>query len=79
MGADAMAAGVSPKKNLVMFLLCFFFGWLGAHRFYAGKPLTGVLMLITLGGFGIWQLIDLIIIIVGAFTDSEGRPISEWT
>jgi TM2 domain-containing membrane protein YozV len=79
MGEEAVAMGVSPKKNLAMFLLCFFVGWLGAHRFYAGKPLTGVLMLITLGGLGIWQLIDLIIIIVGAFKDGEGRTISEWT
>jgi len=56
-------------------LLCFFLGGLGIHRFYVGKIGTGILMLITLGGFGIWTLIDFIIIIVGKFTDKEGNLI----
>jgi len=41
---------ISPKSRLVALLLCFFFGILGAHRFYVGKIGTGVLMLLTLGG-----------------------------
>jgi hypothetical protein len=32
-------------------------------------------MLFTLGGLGIWSLIDLIMIAVGSFTDAEGRAI----
>jgi len=78
--ADETAIDVaSPKKNLVAFVLCFLFGLFGVHRFYVGKPLTGVLMLITFGGLVIWTLIDLIMIIAGEFTDSEGRKLSEWT
>lgn len=69
----------SEKKILPAFLLCFFLGVFGAHRFYAGKIGTGVLQLVTLGGLGIWALIDLIMIIVGAFKDSEGEKITEWT
>ena len=65
----------SDRSFVVAALLCFFLGWLGAHRFYAGKIGTGILMLITLGLFGIWQLVDFIIILVGSFTDAEGRPI----
>jgi len=62
----------SDKDYLAMILLCFFLGTLGVHRFYAGKIGTGILMLVTLGGLGIWQIIDLIMIIVGNFRDADG-------
>ncbi|MFB8426039.1 TM2 domain-containing protein [Priestia megaterium] len=65
----------SEKNWLVTVLLCFFLGGLGAHRFFVGKIGTGIVMLVTLGGFGIWSLIDLIIIIAGNFKDSEGNLI----
>jgi TM2 domain-containing membrane protein YozV len=69
----------SEKKILPAFLLCFTLGVFGAHRFYAGKIGTGLLQLFTLGGLGIWTLIDMIMIVVGAFTDSEGEKIVDWT
>ena len=50
---------VSDKGFVPALLLCFFFGFLGVHRFYVGKIGTGLLMLITFGGFGIWALIGL--------------------
>ena len=56
-------------------LLCFFLGVLGVHRFYVGKWLTGILQLLTFGGLGIWAMIDLILIIVGTFKDSDGLPL----
>jgi TM2 domain-containing membrane protein YozV len=65
----------SPKGFVPAILLCFFLGGLGVHRFYVGKVGTGILMLITLGGLGIWTLIDFVMIVVGAFRDAEGRPI----
>ena len=71
-------AGSSPKSRLVAFLLCFFFGVFGAHRFYVGKIGTGILQLVTLGVCGIWTLIDFILIILGEFTDKEGRKIKVW-
>jgi len=69
---------ISEKRILPTFLLCFFFGFFGAHRFYAGKIGTGVLQAVTLGGLGIWWLVDFIMIIVGSFTDAEGEKISQW-
>ena len=77
--AENVAAGSSDKKILPAFLLCFFLGFLGLHRFYVGKIGTGVLMIFTLGGLGIWALIDLIMIVVGSFTDKEGNKLTEWT
>ncbi len=77
---EAVAAGgASEKKRLIAFLLCFFLGPLGVHRFYVGKTGTGVAMILTIGGFGIWALVDLVMILCGAFKDKEGLPITEWS
>ena len=65
----------SSKDWIATLLLCFFLGSLGVHRFYVGKVGTGILQLITLGGCGIWYLIDFILIAVGNFTDGEGKRI----
>jgi len=73
--ASASTGVRSDKDYLVTVLLCFFLGTFGVHRFYVGKVGTGLLMLVTLGGFGIWTLIDFIIVVLGNFTDSDGRKI----
>lgn len=65
----------SDRSFVAMILLCFFVGWLGVHRFYAGKIGTGIVMLLTCGGLGLWTLIDFIIIVCGAFKDSDGKMI----
>ena len=69
---------ISRSSRLIALLLCFFFGFLGAHRFYVKKYATAVLMIITLGGFGVWALIDLIFILCGAFRDKEGKALFTW-
>ncbi len=62
----------SEKGFVPTLLLCLLFGAFGAHRFYTGKIGTAIVMLLTLGGLGIWSLIDLIIIATGGFKDKEG-------
>jgi TM2 domain-containing membrane protein YozV len=69
----------SEKSRLACFLLCFFIGWLGAHRFYTGKTGTAILMILTIGGGGIWVIVDLIFILTGAFRDKAGDPVLNWT
>ena len=39
------------------------------------KKSSDILMLVTLGGLGIWSLVDFILIVVGSFTDADGLPI----
>jgi TM2 domain-containing membrane protein YozV len=69
----------STKTNsidwLALFLLTFFVGVLGVHRFYVGKIGTGVLMLVTLGGLGVWFLVDLLLVVTGQFTNKDGQKI----
>lgn len=69
---------MSPKSRLAALLLCIFLGVLGIHRFYVGKVFTGILYLFTGGLFGIGYVVDLVIIICGGFTDSNGRYITKW-
>ncbi len=66
---------ISEKGFVPTLLLCFFLGGLGVHRFYVGKVGTGILMLLTLGGLGIWTLIDFIVIACGNFKDGQDLPI----
>ena len=65
----------STTDWLTLFLLSFFVGVLGVHIFYVGKIGTGFLMLLTLGGLGVWFLVDLILVVTGQFTNKEGQKI----
>lgn len=63
------------EDYLITLILCFFLGALGAHRFYNKKMLSGILQLITLGGLGIWAIIDLILILLKKFKINSDRNI----
>lgn len=80
---DEYGNPVSPQSRLAAALLASFLGFLGIHRFYVGKVGTGVTLLIlsilTFGIVGIiWALVDLIIILVGSFTDKNGLRLINW-
>jgi hypothetical protein len=69
---------VSPKSRLATSLLAWYLGWLGVHRFYLGKIGTGILMILTFGGLGIWAIIDFVFAVTGNMRDKDGRLITKW-
>lgn len=74
---NIISSEVSEQRNrwITCLLLCWFLGVFGAHRFYTGHTGIAVIQLLTLGGCGIWALVDFIIIIMGNFKDAQGNPI----
>jgi len=70
--------GISEKSRFSSFILCLFFGVFGVHRFYLERPVSGFIMLMTLGGLGIWSFFDLILIFFGAMKDGEQFRVSDW-
>ena len=68
----------SEKSRGVATLLASLLGAFGAHRFYVGKPRSGALMAVTLGGLGVWWLYDLIVVAAGDFRDASGRRLTRW-
>ena len=69
-----MYDNVSDRSWVVTLLLAIF---LPVHRFYVGKIFTGILFIITAGGFGIWYVVDIIMILLDQFTDKEGRKLKK--
>ncbi len=59
-----------------LLLISIFLGGLGVDHFAVGRIGTGILKLITGGGFGIWWIIDIVMIARGTFVDASGRPIA---
>ncbi len=71
----AMEQQTSDKDWTTLLILSILLGGLGVDRFYAGHIGLGVLKLLTIGGCGIWALIDIIMVATGKFTDADGLPI----
>ena len=65
----------SDKEYMVALLFSIFLGYLGVDRFYMGQVGIGIGKLLTLGGCGIWYLVDIILIATRSSNDSMGRPL----
>ena len=69
---------MQPKSYTATLLLSFFLGGLGIHRFYTGYIGLGILQLLTLGGCGLWSLIDFICICFNNYKTADGQPLAEY-
>ncbi len=67
--------GWSDKEFTTTLILSIFLGSFGVDRFYLGYTGLGVVKLLTLGGCGIWSLIDIILIATKKLPDAQGRPL----
>lgn len=67
---------MNDKSKTTAAILCFFFGWLGVHRFYTGHTTIGIVQLFTGGGFGLWAIWDFIQILRGRYEDAQGRMLA---
>lgn len=66
------------RHYLAVFFLSFMWGTFGVDRFYLGKWGTGILKLVTFGGFGLWVIVDLILIMGGYMRDKQGREMLQF-
>lgn len=73
---DVLAAENPNKSYLVALLLSYFLGIVGADRFYLGRTGSAIVKLLTLGGLGIWQIIDVLMVAFGKLTAKDDpRPL----
>ena len=66
----------SDKSLGVALILSWYLGHFGVDRFYLGYTGLGLLKLFTLGGYGIWSVIDFTFLLTGDLKDSDNRPLS---
>lgn len=71
--------GVPPERSFIAtWMFSWLLGFLGVDRFYLGKVGTGIAKLLTIGGLGVWWLIDLILTLAGVQRDKEGRLLPDF-
>lgn len=84
--AETYQQGVQPQPGAVggrnwtttlILNLIGFLGICGLHRFYTGHIVIGIVQLLTAGLCGIWQIIDLILIVTGSYRDADGQPLTK--
>lgn len=73
----SLISQTAQRHFLAVFFISFMWGTFGVDRFYLGKFWTGLLKLLTFGGFGVWVIVDLWLIMTGAMRDKHGREMLE--
>lgn len=70
-----------PRQRhfLAVFFISFMWGIFGVDRMYLGKWFTGLLKLVTIGGLGVWAVVDISAIMKGAMRDKHGREMLQFT
>ena len=64
-----------PQSKILMIVICLFLGGLGIHRLMMGHK-NWWMMLITLGGCGIWALVDFVMLILGKLKMADGQDLN---
>jgi TM2 domain-containing membrane protein YozV len=67
--------GAGQKSWILAVMLSVFLGTLGIDRFYLGYTGLGVLKLLTCGGFGLWWVIDAVMLLLKGLPDAQGKPL----
>ncbi|GAA1058456.1 hypothetical protein GCM10017608_26290 [Agromyces luteolus] len=73
--ARAAQDATSDRSFVATWLFAWLLGVLGVDRFYLGKVGTGILKLLTIGGFGIWWLVDLVLTLTNSAKDIGGKRV----
>lgn len=76
--AIGQSRGVGRRDYITASMLSIFLGQLGVDRFYMGYTALGLLKLFTLGGCGVWQLIDMILVLTNALRDADGYELRNY-
>jgi hypothetical protein len=76
MAAKSVPGVFSDKEWVTAIILSVVLGSLGIDRFYLGYTGLGIAKLLTLGGCGIWALVDLILIAMRNVPDAQGKPLA---
>ena len=73
-------SNISTEKTILpTFLLFLILSWpLAAHRFYLRRYASAFLFIITFAGFGIWWIVDFILIVTGNMKDDLGNQVKVW-
>jgi TM2 domain-containing membrane protein YozV len=74
--AQATDVATGDRSYLLTWLFALLLGSLGVDRFYLGKARTAVVKLVTLGGFGVWTIIDLVLVLTGVQRDRDGLALT---